>query len=116
MEIVSSVLRDAGYDALPLYRAPQSFNPSTDAASFPLILNTGSRLPMFIHSEMHNVPWCQELRKDPLLDMNPSDAQDRGVVQGDRVSISTPRGKIQVKVNLTQTVLPGVVHMFHGIE
>ena len=31
------------------------------------------------------------------------------------VSLETSRGKIRVRANLTETVLPGVVHMFHGI-
>jgi anaerobic selenocysteine-containing dehydrogenase len=115
MEITSTVLKEAGFDALPVYRAPQYLDPSSNALSFPLILNTGSRLPMFIHSEMHNVPWCQELRKDPLLDMNPADASDRGLGQDDWVWLETPRAKIRVKVNLTETVLPGVVHIFHSI-
>jgi anaerobic selenocysteine-containing dehydrogenase len=115
MEITSSILKEAGFDALPVYRAPQYLDPSSNASFFPLILNTGSRLPMFVHSEMHNVPWCQELRKDPLLDMNPADASDRGLGQDDWVWLETPRAKIRVKVNLTETVLPGVVHIFHSI-
>ena len=70
---------------------------------------------MFIHSEMHNVPWCQELRKDPLLDMNPLDALNRGIGHEDWVWLETARAKIRVKANLTETVLPGVVHIFHSI-
>jgi anaerobic selenocysteine-containing dehydrogenase len=111
MEISSSVLKDAGFDALPFYKASQA-----DTKAYPLILNTGSRLPMFIHSEMHNVPWCQELRKDPLLDINPTDAAERGIVQDDWLWLETSRAKIHVRANLTQTALQGVVHMFHGID
>jgi anaerobic selenocysteine-containing dehydrogenase len=115
MEITSSVLKEAGFDALPIYKAPQYSDPKLNSPSYPLVLNTGSRLPMFIHSEMHNVPWCQELRKDPMLDMNPSDASARGICQYDWVWLQTPRAKIRVKANLTETVLPGVVHIFHGL-
>jgi len=114
MEIASSILREAGFDPIPIYKGPQYEATAGDAA-YPLILNTGSRLPMFIHSEMHNVPWCQELRKDPMLDMNPADASKRGLFQDDWVWLQTSRGKIRVKANLTETVFPGVVHMFHGI-
>jgi len=116
IEITSTILKEAGFDGLPIYRAPQYFDPALNPLSYPLILNTGSRLPMFIHSEMHNVPWCQALRKDPLLDMNPSDALERGIHQDDWIWLETPRGKIRVRANLTETVLPGVVHMFHGIQ
>jgi len=116
MEIASSVLKEAGFDAIPIYKAPQYSDPALNSSSYPLVLNTGSRLPMFIHSEMHNVPWCQELRKDPMLDMNPSDASARGIIQYDWIWLQTPRAKIRVKANLTETVLPGVVHIFHGVQ
>jgi len=116
MEIASTILKEAGFDGLPLYKEPQHPSLSKDPARYPLILNTGSRLPMFIHSEMHNVPWCQELRKDPLLDMNPSDAAERDIRPGDWIWLETPRGKIRVKPNLTETVLRGVVHMVHGLQ
>jgi anaerobic selenocysteine-containing dehydrogenase len=114
MEIASSILKEAGFDAIPVYKAPQ-YEALAKDATYPLILNTGSRLPMFIHSGMHNVPWCQELRKDPMLDMNPSDGLTRGIGPNDWVSLETSKGKIRVRANLTETVLPGVVHMFHGI-
>jgi anaerobic selenocysteine-containing dehydrogenase len=51
-----------------------------------------------------------------MVDMNPSDASIRGIRQGDWVWLETPRKKVRVMANLTQTVLPGVVHMFHGIQ
>lgn len=116
MEIASTILKEAGFDALPVYREPQYPSLTGDPPRYPLILNTGSRLPMFLHSEMHNVDWCQELRKDPLLDMNPSDASERGITAEDWVWLETPRGRIRVKSNLTETVLPGVVHMAHGLQ
>lgn len=116
MEITSSVLQEAGFNPLPVYEAPQYPTSSPDNGSYPLVLNTGSRLPMFIHSGMHNVSWCQSLRKDPLLDINPSDASTRGIQQDDWTWLGTPRAKIKVRANLTETVLPGIVHMFHGIQ
>ncbi len=62
------------------------------------------------------MPWCKDLRKDPFLDMNPADASERDIKSEDWVWLETPRGKIRVKANLTETVLPGVVHMAHGLE
>jgi anaerobic selenocysteine-containing dehydrogenase len=118
VEITSSVLKEHGWDPLPAYVEP-GYSPHSRpdlAKEYPLILNTGSRLPMFIHSEMYNVPWCRELRPDPLLDMNPVDAEKRGIRDGDLVSLKTPRNRIGVKVRLTETVLPGVVHMPHGMK
>ncbi|MBW1801094.1 MAG: molybdopterin oxidoreductase, partial [Deltaproteobacteria bacterium] len=53
-------------------------------------------------------------RPDPMVDINPQDAGDRGIGQGDRVNLSTKRNNIAVKANVTKTVPPGVVNMYHG--
>ena len=48
-----------------------------------------------------------------MVDMNPTDAKVRGMSQEDWVSLSTLRGSIRVKANLTEIVPPGVVNMYH---
>lgn len=116
MEISSTILKEAGFDAIPIYRDQIHASMSKDSSIYPLILNTGSRLPMFLHSEMHDIQWCKELRRDPLLDMNPRDASKRNIEQGEWVWLETPRGKIRVRANLTETIPLGVVYMVHGIK
>jgi anaerobic selenocysteine-containing dehydrogenase len=116
MEFTSTILAETGYDALPTYREPRLSPRSTPevAKDFPLILTTGARLPMFIHSRTFRLDWTRSLRPDPMVDMNPEDANVRGIAQGNRVSLSTPRGFIRVRANLTEMVPPGVVSMYHG--
>jgi len=116
VEISSSILRESGYDPLPIYREPKysPFSSPELAKEYPLVLTTGARLPMFLHSEMYNVPWCRSLRPFPMVDINPSDAKERGVEQGDWVYLETKRNRIKVKANVTETILPGVVNMPHG--
>jgi anaerobic selenocysteine-containing dehydrogenase len=48
-----------------------------------------------------------------MADMNPRDARDRCIAQEDWVSLSTPRGSLRVRANLTEMVSPGVVNMYH---
>ncbi|MBW1999909.1 MAG: hypothetical protein JRJ29_18355 [Deltaproteobacteria bacterium] len=69
---------------------------------------------MFIHSRTFRLPWTRGLRPDPMVDMNPVDARDRGISQGDWVELCTRRGSIRVRANLTEIVMPGVVNMYHG--
>jgi anaerobic selenocysteine-containing dehydrogenase len=49
-----------------------------------------------------------------MLDINPKDAQERSISQGDGVELSTPRNSIQVKANLTELVPEGVISIYHG--
>lgn len=117
MELASTVLaRHAaatGIDALPVYRAPQHEATADTAGDYPLVLNTGSRLPMFIHSRTYRLGWTHGLRPEPAADLNPADARRVGVVQGDWVELTTPVGSVRVRAELTELVQPGVVHLYH---
>lgn len=115
MEFTSTILAEAGHDALPVYMEPGLSPRSTPeiAKAFPLILTTGARIPMFIHSRTFRLDWTRSLRPDPMVDINPTDAAVRGISQEDWVSLSTPRGSVKVRANLTEIVPPGVVNMYH---
>ncbi len=116
MEFTSTILKEMGYDPLPVYNEPGLSPISTPkiAKDFPLILTTGSRLPMFVHSRTFRLDWTRSLRPDPMVDINPADAADREISQEDWVSLATPRASIRVKANLTERVPPGVIAMYHA--
>ena len=115
-EFRSQVLEEAGFDGLPTYKEPAESPVSTPelAAKYPLILNTGSREPMFVHSRHREIPRLRELQVEPKVDINPVDASARGIKQGSDVVVEGPRGSITVKANVTQLAMPGVVHVYHG--
>ena len=121
MEFKSKVLERyagrPGFEALPVYTPPKHSKESTPelAQDYPFILNTGSRLPMFVHTRTYRLSWTNSLRPNhPAADINPADAACLGIQQDEAVRISTPKDAIVVKANLTQMVQPGVVHMYHG--
>jgi len=120
MEFASSLLEKhadrPGIDALPVYYEPENSPASTPdlAAEYPFVLNTGSRLPMFVHSRTFRLPWTRSLRREAAVDLNPGDAVSLGIAQGDRVELSSPTGSIQVAANLSELVQPGVAHMYHA--
>jgi anaerobic selenocysteine-containing dehydrogenase len=105
-----------GIDGLPVYNEPaRSPVSSADLAKdYPFVLNTGSRLPMFVHSRTFRLPWTRSLRRDAAVDMNPTDAARLGIAQGDLVELSSPQGSIEVKANVTALVQSGTVHMYHS--
>lgn len=121
MEFKSSVLEKfpgrPGFEALPEYTPPQQSKEATPelAQQYPFVLNTGSRLPMFVHTRTFRLSWTSSLRPHfPSADLNPGDANRLGIKQDDSIRIATPKAEIQVKANLTEMVQPGVVHMYHG--
>ncbi len=116
MEFYSEELKAAGHEPLPVFKESELSPVSTPelAKDYPLILTTGARLPMFVHSRTFRLPWTRRLRPDPMVDMHPADAEARQIKQGDDVELATPRGAIRVKANLTNMVPEGVVNMYHA--
>ena len=122
MEFVSSLLEKysdrPGITGLPEYNEPRMSPVSTPdlAREFPLVLGTGSRLPMFVHSRMFRSSWTRSLRPDAMVDLNPADGARYGIAQGDSVELSAPTGRaIQVKANLTELVPAGVAQIYHNL-
>jgi anaerobic selenocysteine-containing dehydrogenase len=116
MEFHSRVLERFGMDPLPVFREPKHSPVSTPeiANDFPLILTTGARMTMLMHSRMYRVESARKTRPDPAVDMHPEDASRRGIAANDWVNLITPRGSIRVRANLTDLVPQGVVNMYHG--
>lgn len=121
MEFKSKVLEKyegkPGFEALPVYTPPKYSKEGSPelAKEYPFILNTGSRLPMYVHTRTNHLSWLNSLRpNNPSADLNPEDAACLGIKQDDIIRVSTHKDSIQLKANLTQMVQPGVVHIFHG--
>ena len=110
IEITSTILKDAGFDPLPVYKPPRE-----PTADHPLILITGSRVPFITHSKWRtDSPWLYELMPEPVVNINPKDAADRGIEEGDEVIIESPHGSIKAKAHITNIVPPRVVDIMHG--
>jgi anaerobic selenocysteine-containing dehydrogenase len=61
---------------------------------------TGSRQPVYFHSEHRQLPWCRELWPAPRVEINPRDAERIGIKQGDWVWIESPWGRIREVADL----------------
>jgi thiosulfate reductase/polysulfide reductase chain A len=97
-------------DLAPEYRA--------NAQSFPFILLSYRTI---YHSGSgqwtHNNPQLRDrmsgFHENPLL-INPSAAQKLGISDGDRVTVESPSGRIQVRASLTEGIRPDCVGLGHG--
>ena len=100
---------------LPSYAEPPE-GPVSDpeyCKEYPYIMTTGRRIPVYFHSEHRQLPWCRELWPVPRIEINPEDAVELGVTQGDWVWIETPRGKIRQCVDLYYGIEKGTVNCEH---
>ncbi|MCB0876006.1 MAG: molybdopterin-dependent oxidoreductase, partial [Solirubrobacterales bacterium] len=98
--------------AIP-YR-PSGEEPDPD---YPLLLVTGRRLEHYNAGTMTRRTGNLELVPAELLELNPEDARGLGVTGGDRVTVASRRGEIEVTADVTTRVAPGQAFMaFHFPE
>ncbi|WP_276684574.1 molybdopterin dinucleotide binding domain-containing protein, partial [Slackia piriformis] len=86
----------------------------TENPNAAFIMTTGSRQPVYFHSEHRQLPWCRELWPSPRLEMNPNDAARLGLEQGDWVWIRSPWGAIREVVDLYYGIKEGTVNANHA--
>ncbi len=81
------------------------------SGEFPLV-HTSGRLVEYEGGgeETRSNPWLAELQQDMFIEMNPGDANDRSIKDGDWVWVEGPEGgRIKVKAMVTRRVARGVV-------
>lgn len=116
IEFDSLELKQQGYDGLPIYREPAESPLSTPELlpDYPLVLTSGGRQKYFTHSQQHNVASLLKLDPAPRVQVHPIDATERQIQTGDTVEISSPRGQVKFRAEVTDKMKQGVVHAFHG--
>jgi anaerobic selenocysteine-containing dehydrogenase len=62
----------------------------------------------------HNAPRLVSGKERCVLEMNPRDAERRGIASGQRVALKSRVGEIAVPVQVTEAVMEGVVSLPHG--
>lgn len=93
---------------------PYVATPEKSTPKFPLLLTTGRILTQYNVGAQtrrtHNTAWHAE----DLLEIHPHDAEQRGIRDGDRVSLASRIGQTTLRAELSDRMTPGVVYTtFH---
>ena len=101
----------------PLKSEPAPFHvveddPPLDELSdeFPLLLTTGRRLDSF-NTGVQSGGFTSPLRRPEELELSAADAEQLGVVTGQRVRISSRRGSVTAPVRVQRSLRPGLAFM-----
>ncbi|MBC3889704.1 molybdopterin-dependent oxidoreductase [Acetobacterium paludosum] len=116
VEFRSFLLEKNGYEGLPVYVDPIE-GPNSDEAAYkeyPLILNTGARIQSTFRSQHLSIPSLVKIQNIPQVLINPKDADERSIKQGDKVLIKTKRGEVNFWAKVTENVLSGTVEVNQG--
>ncbi len=112
VELRSEAMAAMGQDPLPTYEVPAEFSivqtPDAERRTPPpLVLITGAS-HHFVSSSMANQPSLEAKEGTPYVEINPDDADQRGIVHGADVTLSNARGAITLRAVITTDVPPGV--------
>lgn len=116
VELYSTLFERLGYDPLPGYLEPPESPRATPELlkEYPYILITGARIPYFFHSENRMVEPLRHRHPDPIVEINPRLAEEKGLHDGEWAMIVSRRGRCRQKVKVTDRVPYGMVAAEHG--
>ncbi|MBK7942769.1 MAG: formate dehydrogenase subunit alpha [Flavobacteriales bacterium] len=89
----------------------------TNEKDYPYIITTNRELEHYNCGAMTRRTGNGEILTEDVLLINPADAQQNGIVDGDMVCVESPRGKVDIKARITDEVKPGILSStFHFPE
>jgi anaerobic dimethyl sulfoxide reductase subunit A len=116
IEIFSTELYDKGrpdeIPAVPKYIQEWESPFGPESQRYPLQA-MGSHTMQRVHSTHDNNDWLEEAFPQRVF-MNPLDAVERGIHNGDRVKVYNQRGALILPCRLTKRIMPGVVDIPQG--
>jgi anaerobic selenocysteine-containing dehydrogenase len=113
IEFYSQQMKDRwGQNPLPFYYEPKENKYSSPElyAKYPLTFISAHALNQ-MNSQFSSREISQE---EPFIWINPEDAKNRGINDGEKVKVYNERGSIILKTIITEKVPPGIVHTYFG--
>ena len=107
LELVSSLLEDAGYPSFPAYEPM----PSPPAGQFRLVVG---RCALHTHVSTQNNPYLSELAGENQLWINSEPAAELGVADGDWVEVSSSRASGGIRAFVSDLIHPEAAFLLHG--
>lgn len=115
-EIHSTMLEEYGYDPLPVYTEPEESPVSRPdmLSEFPLVFTSGSRSSSSFHTQQIGNSALGTERPEPGVLINTEDARVRGIKDGERVRVSTKRGSVLMRAQVSENIMQGAIDANHG--
>jgi molybdopterin-containing oxidoreductase family molybdopterin binding subunit len=112
IELYSESCAEQG-EALPIFKKPLETPIEPEGQKYPLAFIQGhSRFRT--HSMYANVRSLLDLNPEPVIEINPRDATERQISEGDLVTVFNDRARTTLRACLTEGVRPGVVNITQG--
>ncbi len=106
-----------GKGAFSFFPYVESRETSKHSDKFPYIITTNRELEHYNCGAMTRRTGNVEILTEDVLLIHPDDAAANGIAQGDMVCVESPRGKVDIKAEITDEMKPGILSStFHFPE
>ena len=112
LEICSTYLAENGYTPYPEYRDIRSIE-EMNQPEYPFTMTSGARSNHRMGVFGANIPEIAAIEPYPLADLNPEDAKELGISEGEMVRVSTPFGSGTYKARICG-MARHAIHIPHG--
>jgi len=114
--IYNTTFEENGYNPLPEWVEPPESPTATPELldKYPLVFSDAHTSEVYNAGWLRNVPYLREIQPDPWLHINPKTARERGIEDGDWVTVESPHGSMRVRARYFPGVSPDVVMGLQG--
>jgi anaerobic selenocysteine-containing dehydrogenase len=114
--LYSDFLESIGQDPLPHYVEPGESPLSQPELTkkYPFVAMGSIKPGLFVHSQYRSLPWLKEIMPEGYVEIHPDTAGKLGVEDDEIVTVSSPRGSIDIRARVVESFAPGVVGLTHG--
>lgn len=110
---MSGKVIDAKLNSLPHYEQPlEAYDDNPLREKYPLMM-WSHRDKFKVHSTFAVNPILNEIEPEPTIEVNPIDAEERGIADGDYVRVFNDRGEVTMKAYLDPSMRPGCMWTEH---
>lgn len=99
--------------AFPAWEAPvEAYRDNPLRETYPLQFGQ-ARTRFRVHSAYSGARWIQQI-VEPHIELNPADAQARGLEDGEKVEVFNDRGRFVTELRLNESIRPGSAFMYES--
>jgi molybdopterin-containing oxidoreductase family molybdopterin binding subunit len=98
---------------LPVYLEPVESTITFKAKKYPLSLLSSHSINR-VHTTAGNCPSLLNKDPEPTVQINPADANQRNIKDGEIVLVFNDKGRVRIKAKLSEDIMPGVVNIDEG--
>jgi len=114
--IYNTTFEENGFEPLPIWvEPPESPTGTPDLMrKYPLTFSDFHTSKAYNAGWLRNVPLLREILPFPTLQIHPDTADERGIHEGDWVTVESPHGSMKIRAQVNPGIRPDTVMALHG--